>query len=68
VPKKFLVEYPNFLKPSQAYISRRTNESHVKTTMNDALKRYEQELQEIESRKKKDADNFVEQLEMEARF
>jgi hypothetical protein len=66
MPKNFLVEYPNFLKPTKAYASRRTNDTHVKTAMNDALKRYEKELLEMEKSKKKSADEFLLKLRSEA--
>jgi hypothetical protein len=41
MPKSFIVEYPNFLKPTKPYATKRTNDDSIKTVMNNALVRYE---------------------------
>lgn len=63
VPLSFYADYPIFLKPHKHYPYRRMKDEHVEDVMNDALQRYEKKLLTLEEQKKRDANEFKEQLE-----
>ena len=44
VPVKYMTAYPTFMKPAKHHPYRRLNDTHIETTMQDAIKRVEADI------------------------
>lgn len=58
VPIKYITAYPTFMKPAKHYPYRRLNDTHIEQTMQSALKKVEDDINEREMRATLDANEF----------
>ena len=58
IPSKFIIDYPNFLKPAKYYPYRRLEEHHISDVLQDARKRHEENLLKSKNDDMKYSDMF----------
>ena len=63
VPSKFVIDYPNFLKPAKYHPYRRLQEHHIADVLEDARKRHEMKLLNNKSEETKYTDMFFKSVE-----
>ena len=63
LPTKFIIDYPNFLKPAKYFPYRRLQEHHIADVLQEARKRHEENLSKIKKDDDKHNDQFFKSLE-----
>ena len=61
-PSSFNTSYPKFLQPHEIHPYRRINNSHVEKVMNDAVKRVEDQVKNIENRRIQHSREFEQRI------
>lgn len=63
IPSKYVIDYPNFLKPAKYYPYRKLEEHHIADVITEARKRHEEKLMKTKAEEIKFTDMFFKNIE-----